>query len=106
MWQVKNERAVFISVYRVYSVITENIFIWIFELWYNIQRRQFTVVFLCVLNVGDTVKRRSRRITREYVDWKGIREKTGEVNITKVYIKNLGDFPLNSQRTLHWYFQK
>jgi hypothetical protein len=34
-------------------------------------------------------------------DWKGILEKAGEVNCTKVYKTNDGDFLLNSQWVLH-----
>jgi hypothetical protein len=38
--------------------------------------------------VGDAVKRRSRRTSREYAKLKGILEKAWEVNITKAYIRN------------------
>jgi hypothetical protein len=43
--------------------------------------------YLWVLYVLDGVKRQSRRIIRQRMsDWKGVREKTGEVNSTKDYV--------------------
>jgi hypothetical protein len=33
-------------------------------------------------------------------EWKGIREKTGEVNSTKAYATDDEEFPLNNQRVL------
>jgi hypothetical protein len=74
----------FVSVYRVYSVSIVNILMWICEVLYT-KRRRFTVDYLCVLFVGDGVRR-----------WRETREKIGEVNSTEY--NKWWDFLLNSQQ--------
>jgi hypothetical protein len=54
----------FVSVYRVYSVSTDTILMWIFEVQYNIQSRWFTIDYLCVLFVRDDIIHRPQRIIR------------------------------------------
>jgi hypothetical protein len=51
-----------VSVYRVYSI--DNILLWIYEVKYTIYRGRFMIEYLCVLLVGDDVKRRLRRTAR------------------------------------------
>jgi hypothetical protein len=81
MWKLTSEQS-FISVYRVYSVSIDNIFMWIYEAYYILYKEDS---FLCyswemAINVGLS----SDRIC----EWKRIRENGGEVNNTKVYITN------------------
>jgi hypothetical protein len=63
---VDHERTtdIFVSDYRVYYVTTDNIFVWICEVWYTVYRRRVTIDYLCVLYVGYGGKRRPRRIIR------------------------------------------
>jgi hypothetical protein len=44
-------------VYRAYSVSTDNVLMWMCELSHAVQRRKFIIVYICVLLVGDGVKR-------------------------------------------------
>jgi hypothetical protein len=41
------------SSYRIYSVSTDNILMWIRDVQYAIKMRQFTIEYVCVLFVGD-----------------------------------------------------
>jgi hypothetical protein len=48
----------YFSMYRVYSVNTDNILKLIYEILCTIKRRLFTTEYLCMLFLGDSVKRR------------------------------------------------
>jgi hypothetical protein len=75
----------FVSAYRVYFVGNNNILMWIFELQFPIKSR-FVIEYLCVLFVGDSVKRRPRRFIREHMGLEIIRENETDVSITEAYI--------------------
>jgi hypothetical protein len=47
---------------NICSVNTDNTLLWICEVTYAIQSRRFTFDYLCMLSVGDGVKRRFGRI--------------------------------------------
>jgi hypothetical protein len=50
--------------YRAYSVSTDNILMWICEVYYTTQRRWFTIDYFLVLFTGDCVKRQPQHIIR------------------------------------------
>jgi hypothetical protein len=77
-----------VSVHRVYSVSTHNILTSICEVWYTVWSGRCTVDYLCVLFVGDGIKRRPRCTVRKHA-----REgrSTGETGDVKRW-----DSPLNS----------
>jgi hypothetical protein len=52
----------FVSVYRVSSVSTDNILMWICGVLYAIRGTRFTVDYLCVLFLRDSFKLLPRRI--------------------------------------------
>jgi hypothetical protein len=64
-----------VSVHRAYSVSTDDILTSIYGVWYTVLRRRCTVDYLCVLFVGDGIKRRPRCIVRKRV---GLGRSTGE----------------------------
>jgi hypothetical protein len=69
-----------VSVRRVYSVSTDNILTSIYEVWYTVWKGRSKVDYLCVLFVGDGIKRRPRCMFRKHV-WDG--RSTGETGDVK-----------------------
>jgi hypothetical protein len=57
----------FFLVYRVSSVSTDNILMWICGMLYAIRSRRFTVDYLCVLFLGDGFKPLPRHIILQQV---------------------------------------
>jgi hypothetical protein len=60
MYYITNERPVFVSLYRVYSVSID-FYVNMSNLVYNIKRR-FTIEYLCVSFMGDCSKHRPQHI--------------------------------------------
>jgi hypothetical protein len=65
MQQVTVAQKSFVSVYRAYYVSTKNIFMWIWKC--NKLHKRHTADYLCVLFVGEGVKRWHCPITRRSV---------------------------------------
>jgi hypothetical protein len=56
-----------VSVYRVYPVNIDTMFIRIYLLQYAVQRRRFTIDCLWLIFMGDAFKRQHRGIIRQIV---------------------------------------
>jgi hypothetical protein len=54
----------YISAYGVYSMSIASILMWISKVWYALKRRRFSIRYLCMLFMGDGVKRGHQRTFR------------------------------------------
>jgi hypothetical protein len=90
----------FVSVHRVYSVSTDNILMWKYEVQYTIRRRRITVDYLCLSFMENGNKHRPRRIIRYIQNSKEIRMKAREI-VSKAYIKKCETSCLTVRSDIH-----
>jgi hypothetical protein len=83
--QVTTERAVFVSVYCVYSVSTDNTSMWIREVLYLVHEGNGLRLSICAFYLWKMVLNVGHDVWIENMDEKGIKERTWTVNSTEAY---------------------